>query len=221
MAVIGSVMGGMDWAGPLNDVRGTFDVIVADPPWSYRKSAGHGVAGDQYSTMSIEDIMGLNVARLAAKNCALCLWGTWPLMAESLQVIESWGFRFVTCLFVWRKTYASGLPYMGLGHYTRSGSEFCLLAAKGSVPVASKDIHQVVDAPVTRHSQKPAVTYSAIEILWPNARRLELFSRRRWPGWDAWGDQVGPALPLFQVATEDHKATRAGTSQGQEGTTGR
>lgn len=184
---------------PADWPSGPYDVILADPPWSYQNwtDAKNGAAVSAYNTMSVEQIQALPVAELAAKDCALVLWGTWPKLADAMATVSAWGFRYVSCLFVWRKTNADGTPYMGLGFYTRSGTEFALLGVRGSVPVDAKDVMQVVEAPVRAHSAKPPIVISKIERLWPNARRVELFCRSRWPKWDAWGDQVEPAMPMF------------------------
>jgi N6-adenosine-specific RNA methylase IME4 len=65
---------------------------------------------------------------------------------------------------------------------------------------ARRDIRQEVVAPVGRHSEKPVEVYDRIEALYPNATpRLELFARKRWPGWNAWGNQVEDAVPLLQA----------------------
>ena len=45
-------------------------------------------------------------------------------------------------------------------------------------------------APKTEHSAKPDAVQERIEAMYPTARKLELFARRRRPGWDVWGDEV-------------------------------
>ena len=44
---------------------------------------------------------------------------------------------------------------MGLGHYTRAGSEFCLVATRGRPALLEKDVRQVVHARRGAHSAKP------------------------------------------------------------------
>lgn len=50
-----------------------YDVIYADPPWSYRDKAlaGDRGAGCKYDVMSLEDIKKLPVKDLAEEDCAL------------------------------------------------------------------------------------------------------------------------------------------------------
>ena len=47
---------------------------------------------DHYETMSLDEIKALPIAALAADDCALFMWATWPNMAMWHPVIEAWGF---------------------------------------------------------------------------------------------------------------------------------
>ncbi len=53
--------------------------------------------------MGIEDIKALPVGELAAKDCALFMWITFPCMQEAFQVLDAWGFQYKTVAFVWIK----------------------------------------------------------------------------------------------------------------------
>ena len=58
-----------------------YSIIYADPPWAYRTYSKKGQgrsAESHYPTMCIEDIKALPVGELAAKDCALFLWITFP-----------------------------------------------------------------------------------------------------------------------------------------------
>src|SRR3990167_4670681 len=106
-----------------------YPVILADPPWAYKVWSGDKgmrTAESFYRTLSIQDICSLSVSRLAAKDAALFLWVTAPCLPWGVQVVESWGFRYISAAFVWVKTTKDGRPATGLGHYTRSNAEFCL-----------------------------------------------------------------------------------------------
>ena len=68
---------------------GKYGIVYADPPWRYDMKRGNGVAEKHYPTMSIEDIKALPVQSVAAEDCALFLWITFPCLLEGLSVIEA------------------------------------------------------------------------------------------------------------------------------------
>ena len=53
--------------------------------------------------MSIDELCALPVESLAAKDCLLFLWATFPMLPEALRLIKAWGFSFKTVAFVWLK----------------------------------------------------------------------------------------------------------------------
>ena len=91
------------------------------------------------------------------KNCALFLWVTFPQLPEAFRVIKAWGFRYKTVAFVWIKLNRSGQGYFfGLGYWTRSNAEICLLATRGKPKRISKKVFQLIISPLEEHSKKPA-----------------------------------------------------------------
>ena len=80
---------------------------------------------------------------------------------------------------------------MGLGNYTRSNVENVLVAVKGKgLPRLQADIKQMVVAPIGEHSVKPAEIREALEKLYGDVKRIELFSRSDAEGWDHWGNEA-------------------------------
>jgi len=141
--------------------------------------------------MCMEDLCSLPVGNLAERDAALFLWVTFPQLKESFRVIHAWRFTYKTAAFVWVKTNTkSGTPFWGLGSWTRSNAEVCLLAIKGHPKRISKSVHQVVLSPVERHSKKPNLVRERIVALMGDVPRIELFARKKVPGWDAWGNEV-------------------------------
>ena len=109
-----------------------YNIIYADPPWKYDRQKGEGVAADIYQTMSLAEIESIPVNEIAADDAVLFLWVTFPKLKEGLSVIESWGFKYKTCAFNWiKQNPKSDSFFVGLGFWTRSCSEICLLATKG------------------------------------------------------------------------------------------
>lgn len=147
-------------------------MIYADPPWSYDDKRCHGSAANHYDTMTLSDICALPVADLAADDCILFLWATYPKLKEALQVIEAWGFKYRTIGFQWVKQNKNGDGYFfGLGWWTRGNTEPCLIATKGKPHRASTSVRQLVFSPVRDHSQKPDIVQEKIVEL-TGGRRL-------------------------------------------------
>lgn len=82
-----------------------YQVIYADPPWSYKDKAlaGNRGAGCKYSVMDTDSIAELPIKELADKDCALFMWVTMPKLNECFDLIESWGFEYKTVAFTWVK----------------------------------------------------------------------------------------------------------------------
>ena len=168
-----------------------YAIIYADPPWSYRNKGTRAAADRHYRTMSIEDIKALPVADIAAENCVLFLWATFPMLPEALDTIEAWGFSYQSVAFCWvKRNKKSHSWFWGLGNWTRSNAEVCLLAVKGRPQRVSAAVHSLIEAPVGKHSAKPAEARERIVELVGDVPRIELFARERVNGWDAWGDEV-------------------------------
>lgn len=103
---------------------GKYSVIYADPPWQYRVWSKKGTgrsAESHYSTMSLEDIKALPVHLLAAKDCTLFLWVTFPLLKEAWPVLEAWGFTYKSVAFVWVKlNRKASTLFTGMGYRLRT-----------------------------------------------------------------------------------------------------
>lgn len=185
-----------------------FATIVADPPWSYRVSAGvQGAIGTQYATMSNAEIAALPIADLAAADAHLYLWVTNPrLFAEPhddcgpIDIVRAWGFNYKTTL-TWVKK-----PGLGIGFYFRGDTEHVLFATRGSAPIeASLRVSNVFAAPRGGHSAKPDCFYDLVEQVSP-APRLEIFARRARFGWDYAGDGSLGTVEIPGLRTPDEVA---------------
>ncbi len=172
-----------------------YNIIYADPPWTYKTWSGKGKekksAENHYPCMKKEDIQNLPVSKIAADDCVLLLWVTFPCLEEGLELIPKWGFKYKTCGFTWvKRNKKSDSWFWGLGYWTRANTEICLLATKGKPQRASKSVHQVCDARIMEHSRKPDEIRDRIVDLCGDLPRIELFARRQAKGWDCWGNEV-------------------------------
>lgn len=172
---------------------GKYNIIYSDPPWSYNDKANAGKRGacHKYNVMSQHDICDLPIGELAAENCCLFLWTTFPKLNEVFDVIKSWGFNYKTCAFVWVKmNKKKSTPFWGMGRWTRACAEICLLATKGKPKRESASVHSVVMSPIKGHSEKPNEVRERIVKLCGDLPRIELFARQKVPGWDCLGNEI-------------------------------
>ncbi len=186
-----------DW--PFDELEPhAYGVILADPAWRWiarsKKGEAKG-ASRHYRTMSRAALYALPVWKLAAPNCALCLWTTQSMLPMQLDLLKHWGFTYRT-YGVWGKRSSSWTPgkenprwAFGQGYWERSCAEVYLWGGIGAPSIKSKSERNFIEAAVREHSRKPEDIYAKIERMFPLARKLDLFSRKTRPGWDNWGDE--------------------------------
>ena len=167
--------------------------------WDKARSKVQGAAEKHYPTMGIDELCALPVPELAAKDCALFLWATFPQLPEALRLIRAWGFRYKTVAFVWlKRNRKSPSWFYGMGYWTRSNAEICLLATKGKPKRQSAGVHQLLISPIEQHSKKPDAAREKIVALMGDLPRIELFARASPPGWDVWGNEVASDIRLAE-----------------------
>lgn len=181
-----------DW--PFGNLEpSSFGLILADPAWSYATRSDKGQAKSasrHYRTMTREQLYALPVWRLAAPNCAMCLWTTGPLLPMQLDLMLHWGFAYKS-YGVWGKRSATGAKWaFGLGYWERSAAEAYLWGAIGEPKIVSHSERNLIEAPLREHSRKPEEIYQKCERMFPGVRKLDLFSRQTRPGWSNWGDEA-------------------------------
>jgi len=172
----------------------TYGAIYADPPWTFQtwSKRGRGRAAERHykSTSNLDKIKTMPIEKLAADDCALFLWATWPNLDDAREVITAWGFTYKTCAFLWVKETKRGNGlHFGLGYWTRANSEPCLLATRGKPKRLHADVAQIIMEPVREHSRKPDCARQRIERLVAGPY-VELFARSQCPNWDYWGNET-------------------------------
>jgi len=185
-----------------------YRVILADPPWQYSNRGVNGAAEKHYSTLNLTQLKLLPVERWADDSSVLALWCTNPMLPEGLQVIEAWGFQYVTKL-PWIKftgdprfdadgNIIEGDLAWGTGWWARGVSEDILIAKRGNIRPPQEVTRGLLGlmSRRLRHSQKPSTIYDFLEKGWAGPY-LELFARERRPGWDVWGNEVESTIDLF------------------------
>ena len=174
---------------PIELPKGKYNIIYADPPWEYYEG-GYKNQSQHYDTYTVEELYDLPIKDLQADSCILFLWVTFPILDRVFDLIKYWGFEYSTVGFVWVKSKKDGTGhFFGLGNWTRSNAELCLIATKGSIERKDASISQVIYEPVGEHSQKPDIVRDKIVQLVGDLPRIELFSRKEVVGWEYQGNQ--------------------------------
>ena len=180
------------------EVKG-YEVIYADPPWTYENGGPRGGVDEQYQTMSMEGLkdFGERLKEVTSKDAILFLWAVSPLLPEALQLMESWGFQYKSSA-IWDKM------TMGIGYWFRGQHEFLLVGTRGKVtpPPPHLRIASVFKSKREEHSKKPSYLRSIISEWYPEVRKLELFARRSEHGlfvdeiWDVFGNEIKESITL-------------------------
>jgi N6-adenosine-specific RNA methylase IME4 len=167
---------------PIPRMPGGWPTLYADPPWMERGSGKVKRGADRhYPLMHTDEIAGMGVGQVAARDAHLWLWATNNHLPDALWVMAAWGFRFVT-VATWAK------DRIGLGFYLRGQTEQLLFGVRGATRRGGQGT-TLITAPRRKHSQKPAEARQLVERISPGPR-LELFAREAAPGWTAWGNQA-------------------------------
>ena len=186
----------------------TYDVIYADPPWQFdAKITGNPWSVENhYPTMTTDEISKLRVAELAANRAILFLWTTDHHLIEAERVVAAWGFKR-RARMIWVKDRA------GLGRFVRNRHEYVIIATRGNFPPPPSDCapDSVISYPKSEHSVKPPL-HRLIEKMTPGLdRRIELFARKRQPGWEVWGNQADQeSLVLMRPPVESEIVMQMG-----------
>ena len=187
-----------------------YALLLADPPWETvlwsgdKRTSTQKAGTDHYPVMSATDLTWLPVADIAADNSVLAMWVIGSHLDQALDLGRSWGFTYATDLFYWAKqrrlrpnqadlfTDDVQPAPIGMGKYTRKQVEPCLLFKRGKgVPVRDHSVRQLIVAPKREHSRKPDEQYPALESMFGDVTRIELFARTTRAGWDHWGNETG------------------------------
>lgn len=168
-----------------------YRTIVADPPWDHSDGTGTTLRdgrwvsseGLPYRTMHLDEIAGIPLGTLAARDAHLYLWTTNRYLHDAYHLCDWWGFRVVKPL-IWAKDPIGffGAPFV-------SSAEFVLFARRGTLTASGTANRQWWNWPRGAHSAKPEAFLDMVEAVSPGPY-LELFARRQRLGWDTWGDEA-------------------------------
>jgi len=164
-------------------------VLLADPPWQYDFSETTSrEIENQYPTATPEEI-ALHLGEWGPdlnEDCVLFLWATAPKLREALFVMEAWEFEYKTHA-VWDK------ERLGMGYWFRGQHELLLVGTRGSFspPDAEDRVSSVFrERRDNKHSKKPMCVYEALEQMFPDATKFEMYQREPREGWLGGGNEL-------------------------------
>jgi N6-adenosine-specific RNA methylase IME4 len=173
--------------GKMELPKGTYEVIVIDPPWDYgdgenpaeKYEADYymGRVVKPYPPMAIEQIKNIKIP--SSENCVLWLWTTHKFIFECRDILNHWGFKDVSIL-TWVK------DKIGIGKWLRSQTEYCIMAIKGKPIINLTNQSTVLYGKARDHSRKPEEFYKFIDELCIG-RKIDYFAREKREGWDMYG----------------------------------
>jgi N6-adenosine-specific RNA methylase IME4 len=180
--------------------RAAFAVGYCDAPWqqeAWSDETGQD-KGLRYPSMTVDELMALCAGERSpfTRDAVLYFWATTNRLHHALNIIEAWGFDYVSAI-TWDKV------NIGMGRWVRDRTEHLLICKRGNFPgidLYTAKPESLYSETKTEHSRKPVWFAEEIERLYPDMRKLELFQRKDslQPGdvrlngrWDFWGNQAG------------------------------
>lgn len=179
-----------------------YKIIYADPPWDYKdKRDKHprlcGGASAHYKTTPTKELSLLDVSAICDENSMCFMWATFPCLLDALSLMASWGFKYKTLGFSWIKLNKKNLqPFFGIGYYTKSNCEVCLIGVRGKPFKVSNSVSSVIIEPRMEHSKKPQSARDRIVQLCGDVPRLEIFCRGSAEGWDVFGNEAENSIQI-------------------------
>ena len=170
-----------------------YRTIYADPPWHEHGGGKIKRGADRhYPLMKTQEIIEMKDFIDELKHpdgCHLYLWTTNNYLRDAFDVIDAWGFEYITTITWMKKNF-------GLGQYYRGLTEHCLFCATPQrLPYRilpdgkrAQGLTGFIEAK-REHSCKPEQMRNWIEIV-SHPPRIELFARESFIGWNAWGNEV-------------------------------
>lgn len=183
-----------------------FNVIIADPPWKFddkltMSSVKRGAESQYKGVLSVDDIVNIDVQSIVGDWGVLALWVPSSMLSDGLRTMTSWGFRQTTT-YVWGKTTKSGKIEFGMGRMFRGSHEIALIGTCGKPYANLQNKSQrslIVDEDLPpdfelalneMYSKKPQNLHNSFNLMFPDAKKLELFARRHTEGWTCTGNEL-------------------------------
>ena len=169
-----------------------YGVIYTDPPWAYDRPAFPSMGQENYTDMTLEELKRMDVESIAEDNALIFMWSCGPILKQSIELIEAWGFSFRTVAFVWNKKIPTP------GKYTMPMCEYILVGKRGVIPKPRgiQNARQHFSIAKGKHSAKPKIFRELIQKMFPTQKKLEMFARIPLDGWDVFGNEAENSIDI-------------------------
>ena len=151
-----------------------FDIVYADPPWEKAIS----IKADPSKGMDLKALCSYPTQGYCHDDAILFLWSSIPRLADSLNIMEAWGFEYIRNL-VWFKT------TLDMDDWIKPQHELLLIGTKGNFQKPELDNRQdsVFQGNQVENQDRPDIVYQLIESMYPDSTRTELFGDNNREGW--------------------------------------
>jgi N6-adenosine-specific RNA methylase IME4 len=172
-----------------------YSLLLCDPPWHTRLRSPAGMSRSpdvkHYPTMTLDALVAMAPLIPAAKDSLMFMWTTSTHLAESMRLLEAWGFEYIG-FEVWDK------QIIGKGNRNRLQAELVLIGKKDNglpAPIPSRREPNFFSIRRStkpgEHSVKPREYVERLDRLYPGVPRVEMFAREHpGKGWDTWGNEA-------------------------------
>jgi N6-adenosine-specific RNA methylase IME4 len=173
-----------------------YDVFVIDPPWPKKKGGIRSVRPLQgrfldYATLSVEaifTILDTEIFTKAKEIHTVFLWNIDEFLRAGEMAMEERGYKRHARM-IWDKGNGVSPAFS-----VRYSHEYLTWFYKPKFQPISKETRgkftTVFRESARQHSRKPDIVYETIKLWYPEAVRLDVFSREKRDGWEQWGDEV-------------------------------
>jgi hypothetical protein len=190
-----------------------YQVIMCDPPWPVEghvhSSTRMRRLGEQwrrdktpYTTLpwsALWSLIDTAILSQAAPEHALFLWTLEQFLTDTEAELMARGYVRAHRI-IWDKVGGVLTPTLFRSH--KYLLWYCWPRLLPIAPGTRGRNKSVICEGARQHSRKPSAAYALVEALYPDARKLDAFSREYRPGWSAFGDQVDHFTPLLAPLRE-------------------
>lgn len=174
----------------------SIEIFVIDAPWQKKKGGLRNVRKNQgrtldYETMSVKDIFSLldeEIFPLATSNHGIFMWTIDQFLFDCENEMLKRGYHR-HCRFIWNKQNGVAPAFT-----VRYSHEYLIWFYKDKLlPVAKEQrgrFMTVFEEKRREHSRKPEFCYKMIDALYPDSKKMDVFSREYRQGWYQFGNQI-------------------------------